>query len=64
MPRKRSSPGRSLSKLRVADCEPGDEIGAYTYGQLIRMDARFCAAVEAAIAAGKERRPDPQQRAA
>jgi hypothetical protein len=39
--------------------EPGDEReGDWPHEKLIEMDARFRAAIEAAFAAGKERRPD------
>jgi hypothetical protein len=57
--------GHHPSKLQAADCEPGDELGAYTHDQLLKMDARFCAAVESAIARGLERRPteDPARAA-
>ena len=42
----------------MGDCQPGDQQdGAFSREQLLRMDARFVARVERAIAAGKERRP-------
>ncbi len=44
-------------RLAMGPCEPGDELGAYTRQELIRMDADFCAAMELAISRGLERRP-------
>ena len=41
--------------LAMGPCEPGDELGAYTRQELIRMDADFCAAMELAISRGLER---------
>jgi hypothetical protein len=35
------------------DWRPSDEIGAYSPAQFAKMDTRFCAAVERALAAGK-----------
>jgi len=44
------------SALVRAPCQPDDGIGPYTREQLMRMDCDFVAAVERAIAAGKESR--------
>jgi len=42
--------------------QPGDEVPTWTREQLVRMNDRFVAAMERAIAAGKERMPMPQLR--
>jgi len=43
------------SKLQTAMGEPGDElVGEWPREQLVRMDMRFCARLERAIARGKE----------
>jgi hypothetical protein len=34
---------------KAAPLQPGDEVGAYTYAQLLRMDRRYVAAAEEAI---------------
>jgi hypothetical protein len=54
------------SQLASAQPEPGDELqDAYTYAELLRMDAAFCGAMEQAIRRGLERRPqEGRQRAA
>jgi len=40
-------------------CAPGDEVvGEYSRDRLLRMDEKFCAAMERAIARGLERRAD------
>jgi len=53
----RFTPGHT-SQIAMGDCQPGDQQdGAFSREQLLRMDARFVARVERAIAAGKERRP-------
>src|SRR5262249_56491711 len=50
-------PGRPPHKnWKAAPLQPGDEIGAYTYAQLLRMDRRYVAAAEEAIRLGLERR--------
>ena len=41
---------------KAAPPQPGDEVGAYTYAQLLRMDRRYVAAAEEAIRLGLERR--------
>jgi hypothetical protein len=42
----------------AAESEPDDRlIGEWTRERLLKMDALFVAAMERAIAAGKERRP-------
>ena len=41
---------------KAAPLQPGDEVGAYTYAQLLRMDRRYVAAAEEAIRLGLERR--------
>jgi hypothetical protein len=41
---------------KAAPLQPGDEIGLYTYAQLLRMDRRYVAAAEQAIRLGLERR--------
>src|SRR6516225_1872025 len=47
------------SILQRAAFEPGDEQhGGWPRAALMRMDARFCAAMERAIARGLERPPD------
>jgi len=44
------------SKLSLADPEPGDEQdGGFSREALLKMDQRFCAAMERAIARGLER---------
>jgi hypothetical protein len=48
--------GRPPHKNSKAAPLPGDEIGAYTYAQLLRMDRRYGAAAEEAIRLGLERR--------
>src|SRR4029453_7271516 len=49
---------------RAAPLQPGDEVGTYTYTQLLRMDRRYVAAAEEAIRLGPERRTSgfPEQR--
>ena len=42
----------------------GDELQAYSREELVRMDARFVAAIEAAIARGLERPQEGRARAA
>jgi hypothetical protein len=55
--------GRSV--LANEAFKPGDEVvGDYSRERLIKMDAKFCAAMERAIAHGLERRPDAERRAA
>ena len=50
-------PGRPPHKnSKAAPLQPGDEVGAYTYAQLLRMDRRYVAAAEEAIRLGLERR--------
>ena len=52
-------PTFGLSKLQNEASEPGDElVGDWPRDALIRMDARFCARLERAIARGKERPKD------
>jgi len=54
-------PGRQPYRDRTAraDPEPGDEIaGTWPRERIIEMDAAYVSAVERAIAAGKERRPE------
>jgi len=47
------------SKLQREPCAPGDEVvGEYSRDRLLRMDEKFCAAMERAIARGLERRAD------
>ena len=41
---------------KAAPLQPGDEVGAYAYAQLLRMDRRYVAAAEEAIRLGLERR--------
>jgi hypothetical protein len=42
--------------------QPGDEmVGEYTRERLIRMDEKFCARMERAIARGLEQRPDSER---
>jgi len=41
---------------KAAPLQPGDEVGAYTYAQLLRMDRRYVAAAEEAVRLGLERR--------
>jgi|SRR5215467_6206317 len=41
---------------KAALLQPGDEVGAYAYAQLLRMDRRYVAAAEEAIRFGLERR--------
>jgi hypothetical protein len=49
--------GRPPHKIsKVAPLQPGDEVGAYAYAQLLRMDRRYVAAAEEAIRLGLERR--------
>jgi hypothetical protein len=49
--------GRSPRKnSKAALLQPGDEVGACTYAQLLRMDRRYVAAAEEAIRIGLERR--------
>jgi hypothetical protein len=58
---KRGRPLRTAdgaSKLARIEAQPGDEVGAYTHAQLVRMDSDFVAAVERAFERGLERRPD------
>jgi hypothetical protein len=53
------------SKIALGEVQPDDrQIGEWTRERLIRMDARFCAAMQAAIERGLERRPDGESRAA
>ena len=40
---------------KAAPLQPGDEVGAYAYAQLLRMDRRYVAAAEEAIRLGLER---------
>ena len=54
----------SCSATATAAPEPGDELGAYTRQELIRMDVAFCEAMERAISRGLERRPQDKARAA
>src|SRR5262249_53397046 len=42
--------------LKAAPLQPGDEVGAFTYAQFLRMDSRYVAAAEEAIRLGLERR--------
>jgi hypothetical protein len=52
-------PTLGRSKLQNEASEPGDElVGDWPRDALIRMDARFCARLERAIARGKERPKD------
>ena len=43
---------RGQSKLAAEPVIGGDELGAYSHEELWRMNERFCAAVERAIARG------------
>ena len=60
-----TSSGRSVgrpphlySRVRDGHCEPGDEIaGGWTLERLLRMNDRFVARLEHAIARGLEKRP-------
>lgn len=45
---------RGQSKLAAEPVIGGDELGAYSHEELWRMNERFCAAVERAIARGLE----------
>ena len=50
-------PGRPPHKnSKAAPLQPGDEIGVYTYAQLLWMDRRYVAAAKEAIRLGLERR--------
>jgi hypothetical protein len=49
------------SKLARVEAQPGDEVGAYTHAQLVRMNSDFVAAVERAFSRGLERRTDREQ---
>ena len=56
-----SGNGRPLGRpphknSKAAPLQPGDEVGAYAYAQLLRMDRRYVAAAEEAIRLGLERR--------
>jgi len=58
---------RLRHNTRIGDAEPGDERnGDYSRERLLRMDARFCAAMARALARGLERWPDaePKRRSA
>ena len=58
MPTRHSPVGHHVSKLQAADCAPGDELeGGWPREDMLKMDARFCAAMERAIKLGMERRP-------
>jgi hypothetical protein len=48
---------------KAAPLQPGDEVGAYAYAQLLRMDRRYVAAAEEAIRLGLERRTSRVRRA-
>jgi len=54
---------RSQPYLNGRDTPPqaGDELGAYTHEQVIKMDRDFVAAVERAISRGLERRPEERK---
>jgi len=49
---------------KEAPPQAGDELGAYSYSQLLRMNDRFVERVERAIARGLERPCDESERAA
>ena len=40
---------------KAVPLQPGNEVGAYTYAQLLRMDRRYVAATEEPIRLGLER---------
>ena len=60
-------PEPPLRYSKAAPIQPGDEVvGEYTRERLIRMNEKFCARMEDAIALGLERPPDgeaPEQAA-
>jgi hypothetical protein len=54
---KKRGPKPYAGIVRSAVCQPGDEqVGEWTRERLMRMDARFVARVERAIATGRESR--------
>jgi hypothetical protein len=49
-------------RSKIADAEPGDEIGTWPRDLLLKMDKRFCQRLTAAIASGREHPPAKSER--